>query len=357
MPIYKKPNGTYYVSFYYKDNTGKSIRKKKEGFSKKKDAIMYMETFIAKNEGRTEMNFSSFVELYLEDTQARTRVTTFDNKQYIIKSKILPYFENMKLTDIEPIHIRQWQNKLKLAGYKETYLRTVNNQLNAIFNYAVRYYNLPSAPTSKVEKIGKKNADKMLFWTKDEFYDFKKYLNNDILYNLIFDLFFYTGLREGELLALTLDDIDFKTNKLYVRRSYQRLKGKDIFTPPKTPKSNREISLSSFLCESIKKYVEKRYDYKSNERLFPLNKNILNRKLKYIITKNNLKKIRIHDLRHSHVALLIELNVSILLISERLGHDNPETTLRIYGHLYPNKHEEIAKQLNDLESEYKQTVR
>lgn len=72
MPIYKKPNGTYYVSFYYKDNTGKSIRKKKEGFSKKKDAIMYMETFIAKNEGRTEMNFSSFVELYLEDTQART---------------------------------------------------------------------------------------------------------------------------------------------------------------------------------------------------------------------------------------------------------------------------------------------
>lgn len=349
MPVYKKPNGTYYVSFYYKENTGKSIRKKKEGFLKKKDAITYMETFIAKNEGRTEMSFSSFVEIYLEDAKARTRETTFDNKQCLIKSRILPYFENMKLTDIEPLHIRQWQNKLKLSGYKETYLRTINNQLNAIFNYAVRYYNLSSAPTSKVEKMGKKNTDKMLFWTKEEFYNFKKYLNDDILYDLIFTLLFFTGLREGELLALTLDDINFDKKKLFVRRSYQRLKGKDVFTPPKTPKSKREITLSSFLCEAIRKYVEKRYDYKSDERLFPITKTILNRKLKSIVTKYNLKKIRIHDFRHSHVALLIELNVPILLISERLGHDNPETTLRIYGHLYPNKHEEIAILLNDLE--------
>lgn len=83
--------------------------------------------------------------------------------------------------------------------------------------------------------------------------------------------------------------------------------------------------------------------------MFPITKTILNRKLKSIVSKYNLKKIRIHDFRHSHVALLIELNVPILLISERLGHDNPETTLRIYGHLYPNKHEEIAILLNDLE--------
>lgn len=176
MPVYKKPNGTYYVSFYYKENTGKSIRKKKEGFLKKKDAITYMETFIAKNEGRTEMSFSSFVEIYLEDAKARTRETTFDNKQCLIKSRILPYFENMKLTDIEPLHIRQWQNKLKLSGYKETYLRTINNQLNAIFNYAVRYYNLSSAPTSKVEKMGKKIQIKCFFGQKKNFIILKSIL-------------------------------------------------------------------------------------------------------------------------------------------------------------------------------------
>lgn len=138
--------------------------------------------------------------------------------------------------------------------------------------------------------------------------------------------------------------------KLFVRRSYQRLKGKDVFTPPKTLKSKREITLSSFLCEAIRKYVEKRYDYKNDERLFPITKTILNRKLKSIVTKYNLKKIRIHDLRHSHAALLIEMGVSIILISRRLGHDNPETTLRIYGHLYPNKQRELADSLMFLEN-------
>lgn len=346
-----KRTGKYYVSFYYKNSEGKLIRKKKEGFKKRAEAVKFMEEFLAKNEGKTNMLFSSFVELYLKDAYVNTRITTFQNKKYIITSKILPFFKDFYLNNIEALDIRKWQNELKSEKLSDTYLRTINNQLNAIFNYAVKYYNLTSNPILKTQKIGKKNAEDMNFWTKEEFNLFKSYIKDDFEFTLITEILFFTGIRKGELLALTLNNFDFENKKMYIQYSYQRINKEDILTLPKTPRSRRTITLPNFLCEKIKEYASKRYDYKSDERLFIVSKYCLHRKLNNIIKKYNLKKIRIHDFRHSHVALLIEMNVPILLIAERLGHDSPETTLKIYGHLYPNKHQEIAEQLNVLESQ------
>lgn len=123
-----------------------------------------------------------------------------------------------------------------------------------------------------------------------------------------------------------------------------------MILPPKTKGSKRIITISEFLCKQIKEFTSKRYDYKSNERLFPITKHYLHHEMKRGSNLSGVKRIRIHDLRHSHVALLIEMGVSILLISKRLGHDNPQTTLRIYGHLYPNKQREIADNLEFLEN-------
>ena len=98
----------------------------------------------------------------------------------------------------------------------------------------------------------------------------------------------------------------------------------------------------------VQEYSEKLYDYRPTDRLFATNKNALLREMERGCNLSGVKKIRIHDLRHSHASLLIELGVSPLLITERLGHENVETTLNTYSHLYPNKHGEVADTLSRL---------
>ena len=90
-------------------------------------------------------------------------------------------------------------------------------------------------------------------------------------------------------------------------------------------------------------------DYNPSDRLFAFTKHTLQKELVHGCDYTSVKRIRIHDLRHSHASLLIEMGFSPILVSERLGHDNIETTLRTYSHLYPNKHSEVAKKLDDLQ--------
>ena len=124
------------------------------------------------------MLFGDFIELYFEDLSHRLKASTLANKHWIVDQKITPVFSKIPLNEISPTDVRKWQNKLtsyrgeKGEGFSQTYFKTINNQLTAIFNYAVKYYNLPENPCHKAGSIGKKDADKMLFWTKDEFEQF-----------------------------------------------------------------------------------------------------------------------------------------------------------------------------------------
>ena len=108
------------------------------------------------------------------------------------------------------------------------------------------------------------------------------------------------------------------------------------------------ITLPKFLCELIQDYSSRLYDYEPNDRLFHVTKYFLHHEMDRGCKKSGVKRIRIHDLRHSHASLLIEMGFSPLLISERLGHENIETTLQTYSHLYPNKHSEVADKLELL---------
>ncbi len=121
----------------------------------------------------------------------------------------------------------------------------------------------------------------------------------------------------------------------------------DVITKPKTEKSIRTINLPQFLADELKEYIDKQYGLTDNCRLFPVVAEAVQRKLAREIVKTGVKKIRVHDLRHSHVALLIHKGVEVLAIKERLGHESIKTTLNTYGHLYPNKQNEIANMLNN----------
>ena len=165
-----------------------------------------------------------------------------------------------------------------------------------------------------------------------------------------FMLLYWTGMRIGELLALTYEDIDLEKRIISISKSYQRLDGKDVITPPKTPKSNRKITIPPFLAEELKEYCSHLYGIMPNERMFRFTKSYMEHEIVRGIKETGVKRIRIHDLRHSHASLLVELGFQPLAIAERLGHEKIETTLNTYSHLYPNKQAELADRL-ELENE------
>lgn len=221
-----------------------------------------------------------------------------------------------------------------------------SNQITALFNHAQNIYDLKNNPCKKVKKMGKADADKLTFWTKNEYDRFIASVPVEDMYYVIFQILFWTGCREGELLALTLDDIDFDMNTININKTYFRAKGQDIITTPKTEGSVRMITIPEFLKEDIKDYVKKLYDYSRNTRLFPITARAVQKKLKYQIEKADVPSIRVHDFRHSHAAFLINEGVQALLIKERLGHKDIKITMNTYGHLYPNQQQAIAEMLN-----------
>ncbi len=337
-----------------KDWTGKEIHKKKRGFDTKRDALQWERDFISQSTGSLGMTFKDFVEIYMNDMKARLKPSTILNKRWMIDLKITPYFDKIPLNEIKPTDIRSWQNTLTSfrddngEPYSQTYLKTINNQLTAIFNYAVKYYGLKENPCHKAGTMGRKKADEMLFWTKEEFQKFIDTVHDKPASYTIFMTMYYTGIREGELLALTPSDIDLDKKTLTVSKSYQRLNGEDVITSPKTPKSNRTIPIPKGLCDCLREYMERCFELRPSDRLFPYTKSFLYHEMENGCKKAGVKRIRVHDLRHSHASLLVEMGFSPLLIAERLGHEKVQTTMETYSHLYPNKQVEAARQLDGI---------
>lgn len=294
------------------------------------------------------MSLSAFSDLYLEDMSHRLRKSTMVNKRALFDLKIKPYLGNKPLNEITAADIRKWQNELIGEGYAPTYLKIVNNQLTALFNYAVKYYNLTENPCKKAGSMGKNKAEEMQFWTKDEYSRFAEALKEEPRFFAAFETLYYTGMRVGELTALYKSDIDTKAGVIRVNKSYQLIEGEDVITEPKTTKSKRTITIPQFLCAELEDYISRMYGLAADDRVFPFTRNVLEYAMQQACDKSGVKKIRIHDLRHSHASLLIEMGFSPVLIAERLGHESVETTLNTYAHLYPSKQEEVAQKLEEM---------
>ena len=351
MPAFKNnKRGTWLCKFYYTDWNGVKRQKKKEGFPTKREAQEWERNFLNHCSVDSDITFENFCKKYMEHCKARLKPTTYENKRNIMDTKILPYFSSLRLNEIKASTIRTWQDKLitHKDNYSQTYLKTINNQLSAILNFAVNNDYISSNPMHKCGSMGKKNAEGLQFWTVDEFKMFYEAVKDKPISEAIFPLFFYSGMREGEVLALTLNDFDFENNTVNVNKSYAKHNGQDLIQTPKTPKSKRVITLPQQIMELIKKYAGSIYGYQSTDRLFACTKYYLSHEMARGCKKTGVKKIRIHDLRHSHASLLIELGFQPLLVSERLGHENIETTLQTYSHLYPNKQREVADKLSDI---------
>ena len=348
-----KKTGKWLIQYRYTDWQGKRRKSTKRGFATKREAEEWLRNFLITQKADFDMKFEDFWKMYCADMETRLREHTMRTKKYIVELKILLYFGNKRVNDITAADIRQWQNELIKMGYSPTYLKTINNQLSAIFNYAVRYYDLKSNPCAKAGSMGKSKAEEMDFWTGEEFRKFIDSVMNKRLSYMAFMILYWTGMRLGELLALNPKDVDLEKRTISITKSYQRLGKKDVITPPKTSKSKRVITIPEFLAADIKDYMDSLYDLQEDDRLFPITKYYLEHEMQRGIKESGVKRIRVHDLRHSHASMLIELGFSPLEIAKRLGHEKVETTLNTYAHLYPNKQTKLAER---LDSEYREDL-
>lgn len=302
MSVYKdKTQGTWYTSFRYVDWTGKKRQKMKRGFKTKRDALNYENEFKASVAVEPDMQMDKFIDIYFSDKRNELKESSMRNKRHMMNKHILPYFATKKLNEITPADIIQWQKIILEKNLSKTYERMIQNQINALFNHAQRIYNLKENPCKKVKRMGKSDADKLDFWTKEEYETFISGVNKQSEDYLMFEILFWTGIREGELLALTLSDFDMSNNLLHINKTYHRINGKDVISSPKTDNSVRTIIIPNFLKEEVQEYIGQHYGLPESERLFPIVARTLQKRLKKYEEKTGVKPIRVHDLRHPYV--------------------------------------------------------
>ena len=353
MPAYKdEKTGKWFAKFYYTNWQGIKKQKWKRGFATKKEALGFERDFLEQQSANPDMTFQNLYEIYMEDMAARLKQSTLLTKKTVLQTHILPFFGNKPINEIKASDVRRWQAKLMSSpnNYSQTYLKKINTELNSIINYAKRFYDLNTNPCGKAGTIGKAKAEEMDYWTYDEYIAFREGVKDKPLSYICFEVLYWTGMREGELLALSPADIDLDNKLISINRTYQRIGGKDVFTSPKTRKSKRNIPIPDFLCQELSDYIQSRYMLDADERLFPVTKSYLSHEMIRGCKNTGVKKIRIHDIRHSHASLLINQGCDALMLADRLGHEKVSTTLNTYSHLFPHKQQELVHSLESLQA-------
>ena len=174
-----------------------------------------------------------------------------------------------------------------------------------------------------------------------------------LIRNSHFDLYYlysstnWCGLRLGELLALTPSDFDFDKNIVHVTKSYQRIDGKDIITPPKTDKGIRRVLMLDFYANEMKSYLESIQPINENDHIFTFTKSYMHHEMRRGCTASGVKKIRVHGIRHSHISLLVDMGCSAVAIADRVGHESIDITYR-YAHVFSSTQKEVAEKLNEV---------
>ncbi len=348
MPIYfDNKNQSWYVVYRFKDAMGKEKQSTKRGFSKKRDAKAWESEFNLKKDKNMDMTFQSFCEIYLEHVYSEDKISTYVTIESRVRNKILPFFKDKKISEITSHDVDMWQNEIKKSQkYAPSYMRQLHSQLSAIFNFAIKYYNFNHNPAREAGTMGsKKPKKKMIIWDTEEYKKFSFEIMDKPIYFYAFEMLYWTGIRLGELLALTPSDFDFKHHTVTIDKNLQHIKGRDIILPPKTEKSERTISLPKFLSEEMKEYIDSLYKIENSERIFNISKSSLHREMTRGSKASGVKRIPIHHLRHSHISLLIHMRYTAVDIGDRVGHESAYITYH-YAHIFQAVKREIANKLD-----------
>lgn len=351
MPAYKdEERKTWYAKFNYKDWNGKNRQKLKRGFATRREAQEYERTFLEQYQGLdANMTFGLLASRFLEDTQNRKKIQTYENRERILRLHILPDFADVKVSDITPLQVRTWQNK-KLAepDVKDSSLKHYHSVFSSVFNYGIQFFGLKSNPVRLAGTVGGKKPknEEMVIWTPEHFSTFINTLPT-FREQVFYETLYYSGMRIGECLALTLDDIVWDKNILKINKNFIRKNRQDIFGTTKT-EANRDILMPNFYMKRLRLLVDSYYEPPTRLFFFIKSSPAADIRFKTLVSKLDVPQITPHDLRHSHASLLIDQNMPITLIAKRLGHEDINTTLRIYAHLIPGREKELVEKLDNL---------
>ena len=335
---------------------GKTVQKRLSGYKLKREAEAAYRDFMAsyippEKDGSADITVQQLYAAYHEYSKARVKVSTLYEIDITYKNHIAPYFTDKAINKITKNEILAWQNTLSEKGYKFKSKKKIRGVLSAMFNFAVRYYDLPSNPVLKVESFRRtERAPEMLIWTEAEFNQFYAAID-DITYRTFFLFLYLTGCRKGEALACTWADLSDNGYLNIDKNITRKIAGQPYaVTTTKNESSTRKILLPKKLLNQLAEYRAS-FDFEKTDFIFsgkaPLAENTITRKLKHYAQVAGVKEIRVHDFRHSHASLLISMGANVLLIARRLGHKDVSQTLNTYSHLMPNDESKMIERLDD----------
>lgn len=299
--------------------------------------------------------FNTLVDHYLEDKRIYWRNNTYKAYKMKINKHILPYFDNEIVSDIKKMDIIKWQNYLVDQGLTVKYINIIRPILYNLFQYACEYKDLSTNPVLNTPRL-KDNSpkDEMFFWEYREYKQFISEVDNP-LYKRFFMFLYYTGARKGEARALIWKQIDFKNNIITISRSLEKgigVRSKQIINAPKNGVSRTLLMNEELREELYSYYCERRMNvnFKHDEYVFgikyPLAEETIRRNKNKYCDKAKVKRIRIHDFRHSNASFLISLGADICVVSDRLGHKDRKQTLDRYSHMFPTRENELIDKIN-----------
>ena len=356
----RSKNYIVYLEYFDKE-TNKRKQKNMGSYPLKRDANkrlnevkeeIYKEELLLPN----EMILQDFLLDFLEKYKMNLSITTYNCYMRICKKYIIPLLGDIKLCDIRPIHIQNYVVDLLDLLTPQT----IKVHLN-ILNLALkRAYRLKLIKENVVQFVEVPKNKKY----KNEIYnaeDMKKLLEKSRETSLELPIILASGLglRISEILGLTWNNIDFNDFTITIDKITVRDKGQVILKEPKTESSIRTISAPKEIILILKQLKKDRLAAKLrgekshrelifyDKNLNPIAQDVLSKKFRYFLQENNLKHIRFHDLRHSHVTMLIDAKVPIKVISERVGHSNVNTTLNIYSHALREMDQEASDKISD----------
>lgn len=376
MTVRKEKNGTWTVDVSNGVNpiTGKRIRIVRKGMKSKKEAIIVEQhvRMLELQEKRLgdKVTVDILFDLMMkEEKRSRRKISYLTTQENNYKRHIHNYFSGVDLNKLTYEHIYQFRESLKHKKKMQSGTTCLSNNtinkitilLSKLFEVGIRSELLNNNPVKKLKKLPVEKKE-MNFWSIEEFAKFRELIKEDEKeYELFSLLAFFTGMRQGEILALTWEDVSLRNKTIHVSKTMYSVHKTNYINSTKTKAGNRYISINSKLTELLKDWKEKqskllgKFTDNTNKlqviQTTPIivTKNMINKKFKQILKRDeNLKKIRIHDLRHSHASLLINQGEDYLVVKERLGHASITTTIDTYSHLYPSKQKDLAEKLDDL---------
>ena len=375
----KKTNKWFFRAYLGTDENGKKVQKTKRGFESQREAKRAYDKYLLTHglhqslstqiSSANQMTFEEFYRVrFVNWYQKQVKPQTYENAQFIFEKR-MRYFYHLKIRDITSQDIEDWMFELsqtatrnsekreEITTLSKNYINRILGHLKIILARAVNEGLIKRNPVEDVSSFPKENT-KVDFWEVEEFQKVMDAIPEISLENhhrkIVFEMLFFTGLRIGELEALTWKNVNLEKNQITVEKTLiYKTKDDWYLSTPKTRKAYRTISIGQRLSKKLEMWKDLQSRIGKFEFVCQLDGTFtppycFSNWLKGYAEKAGVRKIKLHSLRHSHVAMLIEQNIQPLVIKERLGHASIQITLGTYGHLYAKSDEQVTNVLDQL---------